>query len=194
MTVRRTFGLLIALAVCAAAACGGARRNIDLRQATRLGPAGAQAEVVVFSDFQCPFCKRAAAEMHRLHRARPNRAKFYFKHFPLGYHPQALQAAQAAEAARRQGKFWEMHDLLFANAQELNDESYRRLALELGLDVELFERDRASFDVQNRVAADRAEGEALGVDGVPYFLINGVPFHGAYDELAEQLESFGRAR
>ena len=187
---RSTFALAACLLVC----CGGDTRQIDLRDATRRGPAGAQTEIVVFSDFQCPFCKRAAAELERIHRSRPHRTKIYFKHFPLSYHPQGLNAAHAAEAARLQGKFWEMHDLLYANAQELQDDSYAALAAELGLDVERFERDRQSFEVQNRVAADRAEGEALGVDGVPYFLINRVPFHGAYDEIAEQLESFGRAR
>jgi protein-disulfide isomerase len=191
-------GRLPALAALLAAAllvgCPQNKVAVDLRDAARRGPAGAPYEVVVFSDFQCPFCKRAAAELRRIHVGKPGRVAIYFKHFPLEYHPEALSAARAAEAARLQGRFWEMHDLLFEHARELHPGIYAAMAEKLGLDVARFEADMSSFAVQNRVAADIAEGDALGVDGVPFFLLNRVPFRGSYADLAEELESHGGAR
>ncbi len=175
------------ITIIAAISCGPGPSTIDLRDAHRLGPAGAPKELVIFSDFQCTFCKRAAREIQRIHTAHPGRVKVYFKHFPLPYHPQAIKAAMAAEAAGLQGKFWEMHDLLFANSRELHDDIYPELARELDLDLARFEADRGSFDVANKVAADRAEGDSLKVDGTPYFIIDKRPFHGSYSELKEAL-------
>jgi len=167
--------------------CIKERYTVDLRNAARLGNEDAPIEVVVFSDFQCAFCKRAAAELKRIHHSRPNRVKVYFKHFPLSYHPQAVNAAMAAEAARLQGKFWEMHDQLFAHGAELTDEIYVEIAAKLGLDADQFKKDMASKEVTNRVAADRAEGESIGVDGTPYILINRTRFRGSYAYLSERL-------
>jgi len=181
-------------AVALLAGCPQNKTAVDLRYATRLGPEGAPYEVVVFSDFQCPFCKRAAAELRRIHTSKPGRVKIYFKHFPLQYHPEAVNAALAAEAARLQGKFWEMHDLLFEYSTELNDEIYPAMAERIGLDVARFEQDMASDEVRNRVAADVAEGDTIGVDAVPYFLLNRLPFRGSYSDLAEELESHGGSR
>lgn len=167
--------------------CHPGPSSLDLRDAHRLGPKGTRVELIVFSDFQCSFCKRAARELKRIHTAHPGRIAIYFKHFPLTYHPQAINAAMASEAAAAQGKFWEMHDLLFANASDLNDGIYVDLAKKLGLDVERFETDMRSFEVANKIAADRAEGEAIKVDGTPFFIIDRRPFHGSYDELEEAL-------
>lgn len=161
---------------------------IDLRETPRLGPEGAPTEVIVFSDFQCGFCKRAASELKRLHARYPARLEIYYKHFPLPYHEQAMNAARAAEAARLQGRFWEMHDLLFANAVALNDGIYVELARELGLDVKRFEADFASEQVAARIAADRAEGDAVGVDGTPFFVINRRPFYGSYGDLERMID------
>ena len=176
------------------AGCPQNKVAVDLRNATRLGPEGAPYEIVVFSDFQCPFCKRAADELKRIHIAKPGRVKIYFKHCPLEYHPQSVNAALAAEAARLQGKFWEMHDLLFEYSAELHDGIYPAMAEKLGIDVARFEQDMASFEVQNRVAADVAESDVLGVDAVPYFLLNRVPYRGTYSDLTEELESHGGSR
>jgi len=171
----------------AMAACGPGPSSIDLRDAHRLGPKGARVELVVFSDFQCSFCKRAAREIRRIHTRYPGRVAIYFKHFPLTYHPQSIKAAMAAEAAALQGKFWEMHDLLYANSGLLEDSIYPKLAAEIGLDVEKFEVDMGSFEVANKVAADRAEGVAIKLDGTPFFIIDKRPFHGSYDELEDAL-------
>jgi len=188
--------LLIAVIALASslAGCPQNKVAVDLRNASRLGPEGAPFEVVVFSDFQCPFCKRAANELSRIHISKPARVKIYFKHCPLEYHPEAVNAALAAEAAKLQGKFWEMHDLLFEYSEELHEAIYPAMAKKLGLDVVRFEKDMASFEVQNRVAADLAEGDSIGVDAVPFFLLNRVPFRGSYSDLAEELESHGGSR
>ncbi len=167
--------------------CIKERHTVDLTNAARLGNEDAPIEVVIFSDFQCVFCKRAAAELKRIHHSRPNRVKVYFKHFPLSYHPQAVNAARAAEAARLQGKFWEMHDQLFAHGAELTDEIYVEIAAKLGLDADQFKKDMASDEVANRVAANRAEGESIGVDSTPYILINHTHFRGSYAYLAKRL-------
>jgi protein-disulfide isomerase len=181
--------LAVAVLVGLAAAACGKYSTIDLREAPRLGPEGARTEIVVYSDFQCGFCKRAASELNRLHAKHPGRLEVRFKHYPIEYHEQATNAAQAAEAARLQGKFWEMHDLLFANAGNLGREGiYSELAKRLGLDLEKFEKDRASPEVAAHVAADRAEGDAIGVDGTPFFLVDKRPFYGSYSDLERMID------
>lgn len=171
-------------------ACATPRQKVDLRASPQLGEDDAPIEIVVFSDFQCAFCKRTAQELARIYRTRPNRVKIYYKYFPLSYHPEAMNAAKAAEAARLQGKFWPMHDLLFANATSLTAKSYIRFAEQLGLDIERFKVDFAARETERRVRADRAEGDALGVGGTPYILINGTRFRGSYAYIEDRLESF----
>jgi protein-disulfide isomerase len=189
MRMRLPSGLTaFALLSAAAAGCAGPKLKIHLSDSARLGDEDAPIEVVIFSDFQCVFCKRAAAELRRAYRSRPSRIKIIFKHFPLSYHPQAVNAAKAAEAARMQGKFWEMHDILYANSAELDDDVYRRLATEIGLDVDRFEKDMGSSMVADKVSRDRMEGEKLGVDGTPYILINRTRFRGSYSDLPMRLD------
>ncbi|MFO8073973.1 MAG: DsbA family protein [Polyangia bacterium] len=190
--------MLVSIALAAALACQFAgcraapRWRVDLRHAAPLGNPDAPIEVVSFSDFQCGWCKRAAAELRRLQHAHPNRIVLYFKHFPLSYHPHSVDAARAAEAARLQDAFWEMHDLLFAHAHDLHAVGvWTSLAKKAGIDPERFVCEMESDEVRNRVVADRAEGEAIGVDGTPFFLINGVPFRGSYSDLSHRLAGPG---
>ncbi len=110
-----------------------------------------------------------------------------FKHLPLGIHPQAAPAAYASEAAHRQGKFWEMHDLIFENQRQLNDQKYLDYAKQIGLDTERFQKDAKSSAVLSRVEADTAEAGKLGVTGTPAFFINGRFLSGA-----QPFESFKR--
>jgi len=184
-TARRSTVLLSSVLLLAA--CGPSPSAIDLRDAHGLGPEGAPVELIVFSDFQCAFCKRAAAEVRRLQKRHPGRLRIHFKHYPLGYHEQAIPAAMAAEAAGLQGRFWEMHDLLFASSGELHAGIYAQLAAELGLDTARFAADMSSAEVARKVAADRADGDAMHLDGTPFFIINKRPFHGSYGELENAL-------
>ncbi len=179
--------LLPALLLAAACGSAGPRMPIDIRHAEPLGDPEAPIVIVVFSDFQCPHCKRAAYELRHLVQEHPGHFVVYYKHCPLSYHPFAMDAARAAEAARLQGAFWEMHDLLYAHAGELNGDIWPRLAELAGLDVERFERDRRSKSVRARIVADEAESDALGVDGTPYFFVDGVPFQGSWRVLFGRL-------
>ena len=167
--------------------CMPQKARFILPETPSFGNPGARTELVIFSDFQCSFCKKAAREINRLLRAHPNRFKVYFKHYPLPYHPYSQKAAQAAEAAGRQGKFAEMHDLLFAHAEELSDALVLELADELSLDIKKFKDDMSSPEVIEKVNADKAEGDHLNIAGTPSFFINREPFNESYMDLEREI-------
>jgi protein-disulfide isomerase len=131
------------------------------------------------SDFQCPFCGRVTPTLKQIEEEYGDRVRIVFKHLPLGMHPKAPAAHAAAEAAHRQGKFWEMHDKIFANQANMSPEQYVIYAQEIGLDVERFERDVVSSEVKARVDADAKEAASLGVTGTPAFFVNGRFLSGA---------------
>jgi protein-disulfide isomerase len=140
------------------------------------GKSTARVTMVVFSDFQCPFCARANPAVEDVERSFPNDVRIVWKHFPLPFHPHAMPAALAAEAARVQGgptKFWAMHDKLFANQSALGDAAYARYAQELGLDVARFQRDLADPKLKARVEEDAKLAQSIGVNGTPTFVVNG---------------------
>jgi protein-disulfide isomerase len=148
----------------------------------RLGPADAPVRLVVFSDFQCPGCREFALSLRRLADTFRDRLAIYFKHYPLStdchpglpvdLHPGSCQAAGAAEAARRQGKFWEFHDYLF-EAGDAGEPQLQEAARVVGLDLERFTADRSSDEVRRKAAADLELGSRLGVDGTPSVFVNG---------------------
>lgn len=153
--------------------------KVDLGDAPVRGPADAKVTIVTFSDFQCPFCQRGAATMDEVLKAYPKEVKLVFKNLPLPFHDKAKPAARAALAAKKQGKFWEMHDLLFKNQQSFSDEGFAKFATDLGLDVEKFKADMASPDLDKAIDADAEQGRQLGVNGTPGFFVNGVLISGA---------------
>ncbi len=137
---------------------------------------GRDAKVVIeeFSDFGCPFCRRAAWVMHRLLKQYGRRIRLVFRQVPLtALHPDSKLAAQAALAALAQGKFWEMHDMLFAN-RDHSKQALLGYARQLGLDVARFERDMESERVRKQVERDMDEAARRGVRGTPTFFITGV--------------------
>jgi protein-disulfide isomerase len=156
------------------------RAQIDIGSSPFKGPADAKITIVEFSDFQCPHCKRGAQTMEEVMEAYPNQVKLVFKNIPLQFHKQAMPAAKAALAAAKQGKFWEMHDMLFENQGSLGDAFYVEAATKLGLDVEKFKTDMASPEVEAQVKADQEQGEKNGIQGTPGFFVNGVAVKGAY--------------
>lgn len=170
------------------AACGGSTFAVDVRDAAEAGNEDAPYQVVVYSDFQCPYCRAAAMAMNDLLKKSPEKVHLYFKHFPLKQHPQAEKAAAAAEAALLQGRFWQMHDIIFNNATSLADDSYQKFADMLGLDVTRFNTDAASPAVAAKIAADRSEAEFLGLDGTPFFVVNGTPYSGSFYDLILEIE------
>jgi protein-disulfide isomerase len=140
------------------------------------GRAGAPVTVVLFSDFQCPFCARAEPVVKAIEDAYPSQVRVAWKHLPLPMHRNAVPAALAAEAARAQGgsaKFWAMHDKLFANQGSLSADAFERYARELGLDVARFRADLASPKLRARVDEDSKLAAKLGVSATPTFVVNG---------------------
>ena len=155
------------------------RYEINIAGSPSMGPKDAKVTVVEFSDFQCPFCAKVVPTIRQIEKEYDGQVRVVFKHLPLSIHSKAKPAALAAEAAYRQGKFWEMYALIFANQREMSPEKYVEYAAQLGLDVDRFKRDMASADVRRKVDADAAEAASLGVTGTPGFFINGKFLSGA---------------
>ncbi len=146
---------------------------VNTKGSPRRGPEKAQLDLVEFSDFQCPFCSRVNPTLNQINKEYGDEVAIVFKNLPLSIHPKAAGAHAAAEAAHRQGKFWEMHDLIFANQRELTQQRFEEYAQQLGLDMDRFRKDAASPAVNKKVAADAAEAARLGVTGTPGFFVNG---------------------
>jgi protein-disulfide isomerase len=159
-----------------------------------LGPAAAPVTLVEYADFECPFCLRAYPVLKELRRRLGGRLRIVFRQFPLrDQHPHAQHAAEAAEAAAAQGKFWEMHDLLFEHQQALEDEHLVRYAAELGLDTDRFERELAEHRYRDQVQEDVLSGYRGGVRGTPGFFVNGVRHQGRWEleDLLPLIEAAG---
>ena len=127
------------------------------------GPASAKVTIVEFSDFQCPYCAKAAAEVKQILNKYPKDVRLIFKQFPLDIHSQAAVAAEASLAAQAQGKFWEMHDRLYANFRSISKARILTWAQEMGLDVTRFKTDLDSHKYLARVTAEEKQGEDAGV-------------------------------
>jgi protein-disulfide isomerase len=148
--------------------------NLPVEGSPVKGPADAPVTIVEFSDYQCPFCARSEGLIAEVLQAYPTQVRFVYKHFPLtANHPQALPAALAAVAAQKQGKFWEMHDLLFANQRALSPEQIEGYARQLGLNMARFRADMASDAAKEQVEADRRLARRAGVRGTPTVFVNG---------------------
>lgn len=155
------------------------------------GERGAPLELVMFGDFQCPFCLGAQSVLRRVRERLGDRLLFGFRHLPIPErHPLAPFAAEASEAAAAQGSFWEFHDELYANQPRLSPEVIFEVGQGLGLDVERMRAEVDSGAHRDRVARDVASAEASGATGTPTFFVNGTRLYGAYDagSLVEALE------
>ena len=146
------------------------------------GPSDARL-ILEYGDYECPYSRQAFRGIEQVERRLSGGVRFAFRHFPLTeIHPHALAASAAAEAAALQGRFWDMHELLFHRQKALEDGDLQRYAAELGLDLERFDTDRTSTEVLGRVARDVESGEVSGeVKGTPTLFIDGVVYGGAYD-------------
>ena len=147
--------------------------TVPTKNATVLGNANAPTVIVAWSDFQCPFCSKIVPAINATLQDPEMKGKvsFVFKQFPLGFHKQAIPAARAALAAGRQGKFFEMHDKIFANQAQLSDDKYVVWAKELGLNVNKFEKDVADPAIEAQIKSDMEEGTKVGVRGTPSLYI-----------------------
>lgn len=148
-------------------------KDINIDGAPFLGEVTAPVTVVAFSDFECPHCAKMGPVFEELLDKYPASIKIVFKNFPLKIHPLAAPAAKAALAAQQQGKFWQYHDLLFANRTKLTPESFVDFAAKLGLDVARFKKDMAGWGVRMQLEQDMLDGRKAGVDGTPTVFVNG---------------------
>jgi protein-disulfide isomerase len=164
------------------------------------GPADAPVTLVQYGDYECPYCGAAYPIIKEVQARMGERLRFVFRNFPITTsHPHAEQAAEAAEAAASQGKFWEMHDVLYENQKHLRDQDLSAYAEELGLDVELFDKELAEHVHADRVHEDFMSGVRSGVNGTPTFYINGARHDDSYEvqtllAALEQPAASGRSR
>ncbi len=169
-----------AAAIEAALTYGAGWARVNLTGSPLKGASDAPIVIVEYSEYQCPFCKRAQATMHELEEKYGDKVSFSFKHYPLAKHTQAKPAAKASIAAERQGKFWEYKHALFEHQRELKNEGiYEQIAEELGLDITRFRADLADPAIEDQIKADVAQAKLLGVTGTPCFFVNGYKLKGA---------------
>jgi protein-disulfide isomerase len=145
----------------------------------RTGPATAPVEFVVFSDFQCPACRRLTTYLNALRAEYPDRISVVYRHAPLASHPFAVTAAKASECAARQGRFDQYHDALFENQETIGFSSWSRFAVTAGVpDTAAFDRCVADPGGVPALARDTVDARSLNVKGTPTFLVNGTLFRG----------------
>lgn len=163
------------------------------------GDPGAAVELVEYGDYQCPYCGRAYPIVKTIQRQLGNNLKFVFRNFPLTkIHPQAKLAAVATEAAGLQGKFWEMHDIVFENQRRLYLRALLEYAQTLELDLPQFEAEMENADLIEKVDSDFESGLRSGVNATPTFFINGEKFTGDWNDhelmifIELQLEKAGK--
>jgi protein-disulfide isomerase len=147
-------------------------KGLTSRDSPLRGSPMAPVTIYEFSDFQCPHCKMAAPHLKEIVEESNGKVKMFFKEYPLPMHPKAREAAKAAIAADKQGKFWEMHDLLFKNQDRLQTADLDDFAGKIGLDLKRFKADMQSPETEKKLEADIAEGRAAGVDSTPSIYVN----------------------
>jgi protein-disulfide isomerase len=157
------------------------------------GPADAPVTLVEYGDYECPYCGMAYPVVKRVQARLGNKLRFVFRNFPLAEaHPHATAAAELAEAAAPQGKFWEMHDTLYEHQQALEPKDLEKYARKVGLDLDALEAALRGGKTHQRVKSDFMSGVRSGVNGTPTFFINGQRFDGDWrdaDILAAALEA-----
>ena len=145
------------------------------------GPDDAPVTLVEYGDYECPHCGRAHPVVKAVQRELEGQLRFVFRNFPLAEaHPHALLAAQSAEAAGAQGRFWEMHDMIFEHQDALELQDIVGYAESLGLDITRFESDLAAGTYAKKVRDDFRSGVRSGVNGTPTFFVNGVRYDGSW--------------
>jgi protein-disulfide isomerase len=157
----------------------GPAKKVNVGNAPARGPKNAPITVVLFSDFQCPFCGRVEPSIAELEKLYPGKVRVAWKNFPLSFHSNAKPAAEAALAANEQGKFWQMHDVLFKNQQALSGPDLEKYAKDIGLDMGKFKAAIDSHKFAAQVEAEMKQGSELGVSGTPAAFVNGQLVSGA---------------
>jgi len=147
--------------------------EIPIGNSPTKGDKNAPVTIIEFSDFQCPYCARLQPTLKDVLNAYPKDVRLVFKQYPLPFHPQARNAAKASMAAGEQGKFWEMHDMIFENFNQLNEEKFSEFAQKISLDVKKFQADYNSNKYDQLIQQDINTGRSANVTGTPTLFING---------------------
>jgi predicted DsbA family dithiol-disulfide isomerase len=155
------------------------RVSVDATKGYRKGSPDAPIQIVEFSDFECPYCIRAASTVEEVLAHYGDKVSVVYRHFPLSFHQNAHLAAQASECAGAQGKFWEYHDLLFANQKSMGKADLLSYGTQLKLDTAVFDACVNNGEHAAKVDEDMAEGAKIGMNGTPGFYINGIVLTGA---------------
>ena len=170
-------------------------RNVDPGDSSpAIGGKHPKVTIVEWSDFQCPFCSRVEPTLKQIRDTYKDDVRIVWRNEPLSFHPNALPAAKAAMAAARQGKFWQMHDLMFAHQQDLGDAKYEEWAREIGLNIPRWKTDKESPEIAAEISKDSSYGQSVGADGTPAFFVNGkfisgaMPFDSFKPVIDEQLK------
>ncbi len=157
------------------------------------GNKDAKLELVEYGDYECPHCGHAHPILKQLVKRLGNQLKFVFRNFPLSeMHPHAVSAAVASEAASRQGKFWEMHDMIFEHQHHLEPEDLHLFAKNIGLDLQQFMKDIQDDAIIDRINDDIESGLRSGVNGTPSFYVNGAKYEGDWE--LEEFEKYLRTK
>ncbi|MBI5665192.1 MAG: thioredoxin domain-containing protein [Nitrospirae bacterium] len=165
--------------------------NLPVGSSPVKGKKDARVTLVVFSDYQCPYCSKLEPTLNQVSAAYPNDVKMVFKDFPLSFHQHAKNAAKAARAAGEQGKFWEMHDLIFENNTRLSDDLYKELAAKLQLNEAKFLADFNSNKYDALIQQDIMLGQNSGVGGTPTLFMNGKRMQGrSFDDFKALIEGY----
>ncbi len=154
------------------------------------GPDNAKVKIVEYSDFQCPYCSRVVPTLKQIKETYGDKVQITFKNFPLSFHQYAQKAAEAAECANAQGKFWEMHDMMFSKQNALRIDDLKSYAKQLGLDQAKFDSCLDNGEMKAEVERDFQDGVSSGVQGTPAFFINGEFVSGAqpFDKFKEIID------
>jgi len=164
--------------------------NLPIGSSAIKGNKDANVTIVEFSDFQCPYCARLQPTLRDVLKAYPNDVKLVFKDFPLSFHKQAKNAAKAARAAGEQGKYWEMHDLIFENFSKVNEKMFKDFATKLNLDMTKFLADFNGTKYDALIKQDINLGRQAGVTGTPSLFMNGKRMQRrSFDDFKEQIEA-----
>jgi len=142
------------------------------------GGDNASITITEYSDFQCPYCRKAETSLKQVMKKYGDRVRVVYMDFPLAFHRDAMEAAMAARCADEQGQFWAYHDALFESPSGISNPALKTTAAQLGLDRMSFDRCLDQHKYRDAVVADLAEGKAAGANGTPYFVVNGVPMSG----------------
>jgi protein-disulfide isomerase len=161
------------------------------------GPINAPITLLEYGDYECPYCGAAHAIVNAVREQMGDRLRFVFRHFPLvTIHPHAELAAEAAEAAGAQGKFWEMHDAIYENQENLSLVYLLNLADAIGLKLDQFKEDLGTNFYSDRVREDFMSGVRSGVNGTPTFFVNGLRYNGSWEmpDLLAAIKAAGQER